>query len=204
MPTKQLVPDNPCLPQPVSEWRTPDGVAVTIRPIGPDDAEVLRDFVKALSPESRYFRFMSTLSELTPAMLARFTRIDYCRETALIAVVDDGGHERPVGVGRYFADPEVESGEFALAIADDWQRRGLGRHLLVRLVEIARARGLTTLSGRILANNRRMLALAKAFGFEIGESLDEAAVRHATLRLKHSTSGPHEAASGRASDTRYG
>ena len=183
MPTEQLVPDSPCLPQLVSEWRTPDGVAVTIRPIRPDDAEVLRDFMKALSPQSRYFRFMSTLRELTPTMLARLTRVDYRREMALIAVVGERGRERPVGVGRYFADPEVESGEFALAIADDWQRRGLGRHLLAKLVEIARARGLTTLSGNIMAANRPMLALAQALGFEIGESLDEAAVRHATLRL---------------------
>ena len=68
---------------------------MTIRPVRPDDAELLSDFVKALSPESRYFRFMSTLRELPPAILARLIDVDYCRETALIAVVDKQGREWP-------------------------------------------------------------------------------------------------------------
>jgi len=62
------------------------GGEYTVRPVQPDDAQMLQDLVQGLSKESRYFRFVSSMHELPPAMLARFTLIDYDREMALVAV----------------------------------------------------------------------------------------------------------------------
>jgi acetyltransferase len=167
----------------VSEWRAPDGTAVTIRPIRPEDAELEREFVKTLSPEAKYFRFMGAVRELTPMMLARLTQIDYDREMALVAVLRGGDRQREVGVSRYFTNPDGESCEFAVAIADDWQRRGLGRRLMLQLVEIARGRGLKTMVGHISAANQPMLAFARALGFAIGDSREDPALKRATLVL---------------------
>src|SRR5438067_2209021 len=84
-----------------SSWTAADGTAVTMRPIKADDAQLLQAFVAALSPTSKYLRFMSGLRELSPAMIARFCQIDYGRDMALVALAQHHGGERPVGVVRY-------------------------------------------------------------------------------------------------------
>ena len=73
----------------VSQWQLADGTDITIRPIRPEDAELEQEFVRDLSEESKYFRFMNSMQELTETMLVRFTQIDYSREMALIAVTDE-------------------------------------------------------------------------------------------------------------------
>ena len=174
-----------------SVWDLPDGRAVTIRPIRPEDAEIEQEFVRELSLESRYFRFMDTLRELTPAMLARFTQIDYSREMAFIAVLRESGREeagspgaeREIGVCRYVTNPDGESCEFALVIADGWQRRGLGRRLMGALIEVARGRGLKWMIGHVLAQNAPMLALVEQLGFESDPSGDDPGTRRVTLAL---------------------
>ena len=93
----------------VRTWQLPDGHVVTLRPIRPEDAAIEQEFVKGLSDESRYFRFMNTLRELTPMMLVRFTQIDYEREMAFVAVVDDDGKEVEIGVVRYITNPDGDT-----------------------------------------------------------------------------------------------
>jgi GNAT superfamily N-acetyltransferase len=118
------------------DWEQPDGRVITIRPIRPEDAEMEQDFVKSLSEESKYYRFMDTLRELTPAMLVRFTQIDYDREMALIATLPGKGDKvEQIGVARYVTNPDGETVEFALAVADDWQMHGVGRKLMTSLIE---------------------------------------------------------------------
>lgn len=167
----------------VRTWQLPDGRVVTLRPIRPEDATIEQDFVKGLSDESRYFRFMNTLRELTPMMLARFTQIDYDREMAFIAVIEEGAREVEIGVVRYITNPDGETCEFALVVADAWHRHGLGRRLMELLIEVARARGLKAMLGHILANNRRMLELCADTGFVISESPGEPTLRRALLTL---------------------
>jgi acetyltransferase len=167
----------------VSEWTARDGARVTVRPIRPEDAAIEREFVKQLSLEAKYFRFMSTIRELSPQMLARFTQIDYDREMALIAVTAKDGREEEVGVVRYITNPDGTSCEFAIVVDDEWQKYGLGRHLMMQLIEVARSRGLATMSGDILGDNRPMLALAASLGFVIGDVAGEPGIKHATLAI---------------------
>ncbi len=151
-----------------------DGTVLTVRPIRPEDARIEQEFVRNLSEESKYFRFMQSMSELTPQMLVRFTQIDYDREMALIAVHEqsDGG-ELQVAVARYTMDPNWKSCEFALTVADEWQGRGVGYHLMEKLMEIARARGMDVIHGEVLAANSHMLGLMQRLGFKIRTSPDE-------------------------------
>jgi len=167
----------------VTDWRPREGPRVTIRPIRPEDAEMEQAFVKGLSSESRYFRFMDTLRELTPLMLVRFTQIDYDREMAFVATVPEDGREAEVAVARYVANPDGESCEYAIVVADGWQGRGLGRRLMEQLIAVARARGLRRMVGHVLAENRGMLALAQKLGFTVGDSAEGAMVKRVTLAL---------------------
>jgi acetyltransferase len=167
-----------------TEWRPAAGPAVTLRPIRPEDAAIEQAFVQRLSPESRHFRFMNMMRELTPLMLARFTQIDYDREMAFVATLDEDGAEREVGVVRYVINPDGESCEFALVVADEWQRRGLGRRMMTLLIDVARKRGLREMMGHVLADNRQMLALCESLGFGSGESNEGPQVRRVSLALQ--------------------
>jgi acetyltransferase len=167
----------------VSAWQPAQGPRVTLRPIRPEDAEMEKAFVRRLSPESRYFRFMDTLRELTPLMLVRFTQIDYDREMAFVATVAGAAGEEEIGVVRYVTNPDGESCEFAIVIADDWQRKGLGRRLMTQLIDVARARGLRSMMGHVLAENRGMLALCQGLGFVISDSPEGPMLKRATLAL---------------------
>ncbi|EIC23408.1 bifunctional acetate--CoA ligase family protein/GNAT family N-acetyltransferase [Thiorhodovibrio frisius] len=145
----------------------PDGADLTIRPIRPEDAQMEQDFVRGLSEQTKYFRFMQAIKELTPEMLVRFTQIDYDREMALIGVVVDQGQEVEVGVARYMSRPGGDTCEFAIVVSDAWRNRGIGARLMRSLMANARAKGLRIMDGEVLSANTRMLALVKSLGFGI-------------------------------------
>src|SRR5690606_24638449 len=123
----------------------------------PEDAALTTTFVRGLSPETRYQRFMNTIRELSPAMVVRLTQIDYDREMAFIATIEDKGEEIEIGVCRYAANPDARTCEFAIVVADAWQHRGIARQLMHVLINTASRRGLTAMKGVFLASNERML-----------------------------------------------
>jgi acetyltransferase len=149
----------------VSHLQLKDGTDIVLRPIRPEDADIETAFVSRLSPSSRYMRFMQTLKELTPEMLLRFTQIDYDRELALVAITEENGKEIQIAVARYAMNPDGETCEFALVVADEWHRKGIGARLVTILIEAARARGFRTIEGQVLTENAPMLALARRLGF---------------------------------------
>ncbi len=161
----------------VSHWQLSDGTDVTIRPIRPEDAQIEQDFVRKLSPRSKYFRFMQSLRELTQPMLVRLTQIDYDRETAFIAVTKRQGPEVELGVARYAMNPDGESCEFVLVVADEWQRRGIGSRLTGALMGAARDRGFSAMEGKVLADDTRMLELARSLGFSVRASPHDPGVK---------------------------
>ncbi len=168
----------------IQNWELPDGRTVTIRPIRPEDAEMEQDFVKRMSDESKYYRFMDTLRELTPAMLVRFTQIDYDREMALVATLPaEDGLELQIGVARYVTNPDGETVEFALAVADDWQKHGVGRKLMTALIDSARLKGYRAVVGDVLAMNTKMFRLMSSLGFTIHPHHEDPAVKRVICPL---------------------
>ncbi len=171
-----------------TSFQASDGREVTIRPIMPNDAKLEQDFVQALSPQSRYFRFMNTIRELSPAQLVRLTQIDYDREMAFIATVtDDAGAEAQtvqIGVARYAINPDGESCEFAIVVADEWQGKGLARKLMSVLIDTARTHArLKTMSGDFLAENQCMIKFVTRLGFVISAHPEDAGLRRGILAL---------------------
>ena len=141
-------------------------------------------FVRGLSPESRHFRFMAEIRELSPEMLARFTRIDYPHDLALIVTHDQGGREQEIAVARYVALQAPERCEFALAVADGWQGHGVGYRLMQTLIGFAREAGYARMDGYVLAANHKMIELMQALGFDLRPSDEGPQVRLATRALQ--------------------
>ncbi|HSH29826.1 MAG TPA: GNAT family N-acetyltransferase, partial [Thiohalobacter sp.] len=161
-----------------------DGTVVTLRPIRPEDADIEQAFVRGLSEESRYLRFMRVLDELTPELLIRFTQVDYDREMAFIALCkEDDGAAVQIGVARYNTQPDGRTAEFALVVGDRWQGRGLGSALLKILIDYARQHGVRELFGDVLLRNTGMRKLAAHLGFDEKTLDPEDDVVRTTLRL---------------------
>ena len=163
--------------------RLPSGAVLKLRPIRPEDADLERAFVASMSEQSRYRRFMQHLPALTPQMLARFTQVDYDRELALIALDGAAPAETIVAVARYVANPDRESAEFAIAVADAWHGRGLGRAMMRALIACAKRRGFRRLLGIVLASNEPMLALSRQLGFVAQRDRDDPDQIIVTLEL---------------------
>jgi acetyltransferase len=148
---------------------------VLIRPIRPEDAAIEAAFVEGLSDRSRHLRFFSQARSLSPAMLARFTQVDYERELALIVLPAEAPSPM-IGVARYSPNPDGESCEFAVTVADAWHGRGVGTLLMSRLIEAAKAAGYRRMTGSVLAANGGMLQLARELGFTSTRSIESADV----------------------------
>lgn len=149
-----------------------DGTAVSVRPIRPEDEPMMVEFHGTLSDQSVYYRYFSALSlrqRTNHARLARLCFVDYDREIALVAVLNDPKTLKPaiVGVGRLCREHGRPAAEFAVVVSDAWQRRGLGTRLLQRLVDVGRAERLTRISGIILAENGGMRRACERVGFRI-------------------------------------
>jgi len=147
--------------------RTTDGVPYRIRPITPADAAREREFIVGLSPVSRHARFMHAMSEPSAALVERLVDVDGVRNRALVAVIGTGDDERIIGVARYGADEQGPDCEFAVAVADDWQCRGIGTTLVQRLFADAARAGFRAIYGTMLPDNAPMRDLAEHLGLEV-------------------------------------
>jgi len=154
---------------------------ITIRPIRPEDAQAHGAFFSRLSQQDIRYRFFSAVRELSPEQLARLTQIDYDREMAFIAVRED--HDDTVGVARLVCEADGRSGEFAVIIQADMKGRGLGSHLLRRLIAWGRAEGLREVTGQVLADNAPMLAFVRRLGFSVHRMVEEPDVMEVRLAL---------------------
>jgi GNAT superfamily N-acetyltransferase len=144
---------------PAGVWLA-DGALVTVRPVEPGDKPLLASAFDALSDESRYRRFFTSLRELSAAQLAYLTEVDHHDHEALLAIEPSGAC---VGVARFVRiAPEVA--EPAIVVSDRWQRLGLGSALLEALTARARAEGITRFSATVLAANGDAIRLLERLG----------------------------------------
>jgi acetyltransferase len=150
-----------------SQFTLEDGTNVTVRPVRAEDEPLIVALHASHSERTIRMRFFSLVKTLSRESLIRLCHLDYDREMALAAVEYASAGPRILGVSRYYLDPETMEGEFAVVVGDQWQGKGLGVHLMTRLIEIARERGVRRLVGSVLSENRPMLQLMQALGFTI-------------------------------------
>lgn len=160
----------------IDRWPLPDGQAITVRPVLPQDEALQHDFFShQLGSRSRYQRFQIGTQGLPGGAARYFTRIDYRDHFALIAETFGAQGQQQIGDARYVRlAGGTATADFALAIADRWQGQGWGRRLLQLLMSAAQAHGIHTLQGDVLRDNRAMLQLARTQGFALQRHPDDA------------------------------
>jgi GNAT superfamily N-acetyltransferase len=156
----------------------PVGGCVTLRPIGPGDAGVLQAYIRGLSPDSRYHRFLGTLYELPPTELDRVIHLDRKYELALLAETRVDGAPIVIGEARYSLAPDRLDGEFALSVADDWRGMRLGTLLVADIEYRVTSLGARHLFGDVLRSNEPMIALARKTGFLTADVPHDARLVH--------------------------
>lgn len=138
---------------------TKSGLKILLRPVKISDEQLLKDFFYSLSTDFMYRRFMSSRTDMHHERLQKFVVIDYMREMAILAVVQENNKEVIVGMGQYFVDEHSHTAEMAFVTRDEYQNRGIGTELVSYLTYIARKKGLLGFTAEVLSDNDPMLHL---------------------------------------------
>jgi acetyltransferase len=157
----------------VTRRRLKDNTNVVLRPIKPEDEPMWHELLADCSTQSRWFRFNYLFKQTTHEMASRYCFIDYDRELAIVAEVEEAGRRRLIGIGRLVADVDHQSAEYAVIVIDRWQGRGLGGLLTEVCLEAAKKWGVRKVVAEIAKDNSRMLATFRSRGFEIRSSLGQ-------------------------------
>ena len=157
----------------IETWTLDDGKKLSLHHIAPGDTVKEQAFVRKLSAQSRYFRFHGSIKELNKKDLEKFTNPDPLNTEALIILYKGEIKEEEIAVARFIIDADGKSCEFAIVVADEWQKRGIGAKLLASLIKHAQSRGIKRIYGSVLENNSGMRQFVKGLGFEESKDPDD-------------------------------
>jgi len=167
----------------VETWTLADGVRLTLRHIAPADAAKEQTFVHGLSRQSSYLRFHGTIKDLSKKDLEKFTNPDSRNAVALIVLCSGETGEEEIGVARYVIDPDGVNCEFAIVVADAWQKRGIGTRLMNALIRHLQGSGVKRISGSVLKSNSAMRKFVKQLDFAETNIPDDPSILLVTKHL---------------------
>ncbi|WP_299484356.1 GNAT family N-acetyltransferase [uncultured Roseibium sp.] len=156
---------------------------VFVRPVRPEDEELFRTFFEAITPEDLRLRFFAPVRDFSHRFLSRLTQLDYARAIAFAAIDPQDG--ALLGVVRLHADPDHQSGEYAVMVRSDLKGIGLGWALMKLIIRYARADGIQTIKGEVLKENTSMISMCQALGFTVGTSPDDPGIALVTLSVSN-------------------
>ncbi|WP_428646912.1 bifunctional acetate--CoA ligase family protein/GNAT family N-acetyltransferase [Roseibium sp.] len=156
-----------------------DGQRVFLRPVRPEDEDLFKAFFEEVTPEDLRLRFFAPVRDFSHRFLARLTQLDYARAMAFAAVDEDSG--KLLGVVRLHADPDHQTGEYAIMVRSDLKGHGLGLALMRLIIRYAKADGIETIKGEVLKENTSMISMCQALGFKVGTSPDDPGIALVTL-----------------------
>lgn len=164
----------------------PDGRAVIVRAIRPDDRERLQAAFLRLEPESVYLRYFAYKKDLTEADLDRLCNPDFRERVVLVVTMEAVGGQPIIGSGGYVASPATNASrmaEVAFVVQEDFQGQGLATKLLAALVNIARADGIVRFEAEVLSRNTPMLEVFAHSGLPTEQTQEADGVVSLTLSL---------------------
>lgn len=155
---------------------------VFVRPVRPEDEDLFKTFFEAVTTEDLRLRFFAPVRDFSHRFLSRLTQLDYARAIAFAAIDPDNGSL--LGVVRLHADPDHQTGEYAVMVRSDLKGFGLGWALMKLIIRYARADGIEVIKGEVLKENTSMISMCHALGFTVGTSPDDPGIALVTLPVK--------------------
>ena len=163
----------PVYPIELEQWfELKSGRRAFLRPLRITDESLLHDLFYSLSEDAVYHRFFRPLKSLPHEKLQEFLEVDYDGEMALLVTTGKGEDEMAIAVGRYHTDPRTNMAEVAFLVRDDWQNVGVGKALLMTLIEVAKEHGLKGFTADVLADNAAMLHVFHKSGLTLESKLE--------------------------------
>ena len=149
------------------------GLDILIRPMQADDAPRLKALFYSLSPRTVYFRFFTQLHDPSEEMFQKLARVDHDLHVVLVAIEANKKDQKILGVFRLMCDPGGKQGELAVVVGDPWQGKGVGAKLIEHGFSIAKERGIESVVGMALPENKMILRLARRLGFVVQWNADD-------------------------------
>jgi acetyltransferase len=165
----------------ISLWKLRDGRTVILRPIKPEDEPLWLEMFHNFSQESVHFRVFQTIIDPPHEYSVRYCNIDYDRELAIVAEIEEDGKRKMLGVVRLNISPSEKTGEISFIVTDTMQGQGLGSKMVDYMIEISKDKKLEIINAIMLPDNYKAIKLLGEMGFTI-ESMDDGTQR-ATLDL---------------------
>jgi len=147
--------------------KTNDGKKVFVRPLRPEDEELVAGFFRHLSPASQKDRYLQVIKKIDHEFLLRFTQNDYDREIGLEAEISTGKKSEMIGAVRLIADPYNETAKLSVVVVDRWQNKGLGEQLVDHMLSIAKTRGIKKVWIEFFPTNKRIIKILEKRNFII-------------------------------------
>jgi acyl-CoA hydrolase/GNAT superfamily N-acetyltransferase len=160
-------------PESLEAYRaTKAGLEILLRPVRINDEPLLKDFFYSLSEDSMYYRFFSARKDRPHEWLQDFVVIDYTKEFVILAVIEEVGREKVIGLGQYVVNLDPDTAEIAVVVGDDYQKRGVGAELVSYLTFLAQKQGIFGFTAEILAYNKPALNLVEKKVFDIAKQVE--------------------------------
>jgi len=165
----------------------PDGRHVLLRPIRPEDEELVRRFFSRVTADDLRLRFFAPVKDIGHAFIARLTQLDYARAMAFVALDESSGEM--LGGVRLHADANYRNAEYAILVRSDLKGHGYGWLLMQTIIAYARQEGIRRIEGQVLRENTTMLAMCTELGFHAAPDADDPGIVDVSLDLIGTGSG---------------
>ena len=158
-----------------------DGTHLFLRPIRPEDEELMRRFFSRVTTDDLRLRFFAPVKHIGHAFIARLTQLDYARAMAFVALDEPSGEM--LGTVCLYADANHQNAEYAILVRSDLKGRGFGWLLMKTIIEYARTEGLRRVEGQVLRENTTMLTMCAELGFQTAQDADDPGILDVSLDL---------------------
>jgi len=150
-----------------------DGTEVRIRPVEPDDVLACSTMLGVCSPKSLYSRYERVITETLDELATRLCCPDFQTELAVVAEITVNATPSVIGVAQLLADPSHETAEYAVLVADPWQRKGLGSAFTDCCLQLAYCWGVRRVVAEFLPDNVRIIHILNKRRFDLYRNMQE-------------------------------
>lgn len=164
--------------------RSRDGRTYRLRPIRPSDAASLARGYAAMSAEAKHHRMLYKVPELTPAMAASYCSPDPDRDYVVVVEGRDELDGEILGGARLTGLKDGKAAQISVSLRPEAERKGIGKAVLKMLLRVAQEKGVQSVWGIIVTDNKPMMALARSLGFSFAANPEDPSENIVRLDLK--------------------